>query len=405
MPTRPGKILRDHRMRESEFQPLAEPEKTEGGEFQEAPLTPGPPAPGSRVLGGSSTSRSSSAPSRPLPPLQRVTLDEHGQVVPEAKPVPPQATPSHSEEHHYEEGGEEAPPAPAGPPIDQQIIEAAQAQAQQTLMEAQNIAQQMLMQAQQQAQQMVEQTAGQIQQAAEQAQQQAREQGYEIGYNEGKSQGATHAQHEVRQFMFQARDIFVQAIRQRHLMLTTCEPQLARLGTKIAERILGMELTTNREAIVGIVKQALAGLGDRESVSVRVNPQDYEAAKANQPTFERMVEGLRKFEVLADPAIDAGGCSIETNLGNVDARLHTQLAVLFGALEQEADKHEQEVIAEATHLPVDLPEMPEEPEIQTHYDQPEAEYTGEETIYQHEGEAEGEGEMIANPYEHEEGQQ
>lgn len=373
-----------------------EAEKQEGGEFQEAPLTPVPAAPGSRVLGGTTVSRPAVPSTRVLPTLARVTLDEHGQVVPEAKPVQPQAAPSHPDEHHegHHPDEEGAPAAPAGPPIDQQIIEAAQAQAQQHLMEAQNIAQQMLMQAQQQAQQMVEQTAAQIQQAAEQAQQQAREQGYQIGYEEGKSQGATHAQLEVRQFMFQARDIFVQAIRQRHLLLNTCEPQLARLGTKIAERILGMELTTNREAIVGIVKQALSGLGDRETVCVRVNPADFEAAKAAQPTFERMVEGLKKFEVVADLAIDAGGCSIETNLGNVDARLHTQLAVLMGALEQEATTHENEVIAEAAHLHVELPEMPEEPEIQTHYDeQPAEEYTGEETIYQQEGE------MIQNPYE------
>lgn len=399
MPTRPGKILRDHRMRETEFQPLAEPERGEGGEFLEAPLTPAPVAPGSRVLGGGSSSRPAAGPTRTLPTLARVTLDEHGVMTPEVKAAPTQTMSAPVMEGEEGGGGgheeEQAPAAPAGPPIDQQIIEQAQAQAQQMLMEAQGIAQQMLMQAQEQAKQMVEQTAGQIQQAAEQAQQQAREQGYEVGYNEGKEQGATHAQFEVRQMMIQARDIFVHSIRQRHLMLNTCEPQLARLGTKIAERILGMELATNREAIVGIVKQALSGLRDRETVSVRVNPEDYEATKAAQPTFERMVEGLKKFEVVGDAAIDAGGCSIETNLGNVDARLHTQLAVLFAALEKEADTHEAEVMTEAEFLEVELPPLPEEPEIQTHYDEP-AVYNEEETVYQ---QAEGEGEMIANPYE------
>lgn len=244
-------------------------------------------------------------------------------------------------------------------PVDQAIIEEAQQRAQQMLQEAQAAANQMLMEYQQQAQQMMEQANAQIQAAAEQVQRQAQEIGFQQGYEQGLQQGAMAAQQQVYQQLVESRDIFIQAVRQRHLMLASAEPQLARLSVKIAEKLVGQELELNPEAILGIVRVALAGIGDREEISIRVNPADYDRVVAHRSDYEKMIDGLKKFHVSADAAIDPGGCAIETNLGNIDARLNTRVAALVLGVDEQAQLHEKEISESVQALNPEVPEVPE----------------------------------------------
>jgi flagellar assembly protein FliH len=234
----------------------------------------------------------------------------------------------------------------AGPTVDQQIIEEAQQRANQMLHDAQTAANQMLAEYQTQAQQMMEQANEQIQSVAQQLQMQAQEQGFQQGYQQGLESGAQAGQQQVGQLIYQVRDLYVQAIKQRQWLMQSVEPELARLSTKVAEKIVGEELKCNPEVILGIVKSALTGLGDREEISVRVNPVDYQVAHKSKPVFERMVEGLKKFEIISDASIDEGGCVIETNLGNMDARLSTQIATLEAAFDEHARLHEADIKAE-----------------------------------------------------------
>lgn len=247
-------------------------------------------------------------------------------------------------------------------PVDQAIIEEAQQRAQQMLMEAQAAANQMLTEYQHQAQAMMEQANQQIQAAAEQVQRQAQEIGYQQGFEQGLQQGGQQAQQQVYQFLMESRNIFVDAVRQRHLMLTNAEPELARLAVKLAEKLVGQELQLNPEVILGVVRVALSGIGDREHVTVRVNPADYDQVVAHRASFEKMIEGLKRFEVVADAAIDPGGCAIETNLGNIDARLNTRVAALMAGIEEQAQLHEKEIQESHAAFEPEAPELPPPPD-------------------------------------------
>jgi flagellar assembly protein FliH len=246
-------------------------------------------------------------------------------------------------------------------PVDQAIIEEAQQRAQQMMQEAQAAANQMLMEYQQQAQSMMEQANQQIQAAAEQVQRQAQEIGFQQGYEQGLQQGGLTAQQQVYEQLVESRDIFIQAIKQRHLMLASAEPDLARLAIKVAEKLVGQELQQNPETIVGIVRLALAGIGDREQVLIRVHPVDYDKVVEHRSSFEKMIEGLKKFDVVADAAIDVGGCAIETNLGNIDARLNTRVSALTAGLEEIVALQEKEIADEVAVMDTGVPDLPPPP--------------------------------------------
>jgi flagellar assembly protein FliH len=343
-------------------------------EQREAPFEEGLPvdgAPATKKVFGN-LHRTTNLLNRTLPPIEgqvRVPTSEseaQGQTPPPAAFDPNQTLPSQQPAPQQQQ---QQPMYQQGPPVDQAIIEEAQRKAQQILEEAQAAANQMATNYEAHMTTEMQKAQEQIQQMAQQVQQQAHEAGMQQGYQAGLQQGAVAAQEQVTQLILRARDVYVQAIRQRHILIKGAEPQLARLASKIAEKIIGIEVDSNKEAVVGVVRSAIAILGDREEVSIRVNPADLEAVRAQRTVFEKMVEGLRKFEIVPDAAIDAGGCSIETNLGNVDARLNTQIATLQAALENTAKIHDREVLEEAGNMVVDFPEVlevtgsPEVPEV------------------------------------------
>ncbi|MFN8606574.1 MAG: FliH/SctL family protein [Vulcanimicrobiota bacterium] len=354
-PRREGVIFRS-RTEHKPAEPPPEEPKDEGAGFEGG--LPGvvkdPPI--SRVVNGRTTMMSHTL--APLPTAVRVPTGG-------AEPEPA---------HH---GGHQSMPTPEpqvvyqapAVPVDEAIIAEAQAKAQAMMQEAQAAANQMLMEYQQQAGQMMEQANQQIQAAAEQVQRQAQEIGFQQGYEQGLQQGGLAAQQQVYQQLMESRDIFIQAIKQRHLMMASAEPEMARLAVKLAEKLMGQELAQNPDAILGVVRLALSGIGDREQVSIRVNPVDYEKVVEHRPQFERMVEGLKKFEILADASIDPGGTAIETNLGNIDARLNTRVTALLAGMNDEIALREKEIHSEVEEMDPGVPDLPPPPGEGEGYDE------------------------------------
>jgi type III secretion protein L len=100
------------------------------------------------------------------------------------------------------------------------------------------------------------------------------------------------------------------------------EPEMIRLATAIARKIVGEELRTSPEAIVSIVREALtAGRGER--IVIRVHPSAVGLVRKS------VGPGM---QVTASESVAPGGCVIESEFGIVDAQLDTQLRVIERAL-------------------------------------------------------------------------
>ena len=60
-------------------------------------------------------------------------------------------------------------------------------------------------------------------------------------------------------------------------------------------------------------------------MTVRVNIADLEITSRHKDDFYRMLDNIENVSVLEDPNIEKGGCIIETDFGDVDARISSQL--------------------------------------------------------------------------------
>lgn len=146
---------------------------------------------------------------------------------------------------------------------------------------------------------------------------------------EAHREGLERALTEFEKNLIEIREI-------RSNVLHNAERDLLTLAVRIAGKILGKELNSNKKAIIDIVSTALKNARQQEKVTIFVNPSDLGAVSGEREKFSSD-EKIRLLDFVADPAVEAGGCVIETEVGKIDARLETQLKVIENALLGQAD--------------------------------------------------------------------
>lgn len=97
------------------------------------------------------------------------------------------------------------------------------------------------------------------------------------------------------------------------------------LAVEIAQYILQREVQSDASVVVQQVRRAFERVSGVDSVRVRLHPYNVEALEHVKSSLVAMSDGIRTIEIIPDPAIQPGGCTLETAIGNIDAQIATQL--------------------------------------------------------------------------------
>ena len=98
------------------------------------------------------------------------------------------------------------------------------------------------------------------------------------------------------------------------------ETEVVQLALAVARKILQRETALDPTMLAALVRIALDHMSAGPAVRVRLAPA--EAAAWQQNAF---ADARYTCEVIADPALDAGACLVETDLGSADFSFETQL--------------------------------------------------------------------------------
>jgi type III secretion protein L len=113
--------------------------------------------------------------------------------------------------------------------------------------------------------------------------------------------------------------------------LRALHQKLAGIVTGAVERIVRTE---SREALYQRALDSVHGLTHgATALALRVNPEDYEAASNALAALPEPPHGVT-LQVTADDSLQPGSCVFESDLGVLDASLHTQLHGLHTAMER-----------------------------------------------------------------------
>jgi flagellar assembly protein FliH len=80
----------------------------------------------------------------------------------------------------------------------------------------------------------------------------------------------------------------------------------------------------NKTAIQNTLKEAVRKILGANEIIIKINPQDYNSI-TQDGTQKDLEKNFSKIRFEQDENIDMGGCLIESETGNVDARISTQL--------------------------------------------------------------------------------
>ncbi len=101
----------------------------------------------------------------------------------------------------------------------------------------------------------------------------------------------------------------------------------------IANKIINKSITES-PIITDTIKEAVRKIIGADNIVIRLNPNDMELIKESNESFmDNNSYSNLKFEV--DDRIEIGGCFVESEIGNVDARISSQLTELKNILKQE----------------------------------------------------------------------
>ncbi|NLW56222.1 MAG: hypothetical protein GX050_06350 [Firmicutes bacterium] len=236
----------------------------------------------------------------------------------------------------FEEEAEEALPDP-------------QAVAATLLAEAKEEAEQMIAAARQEAEQLLESTqqeCAKLKADAEEefaAQQRA---GYETGYQEGLTAGQQAAQKEWEERLATAEEtlkkaqedsaaLLKQAEEERRERILSSEQEILKLACGIAEKIISTELQQNPVQWLPMIGEAVKKVAGATEITIRVAQEDEAFMIEHLKEIRSQLSESPPLRLVSDSTLKPGDLIIQSNLGQIDARLKKQITRIFQALKEE----------------------------------------------------------------------
>jgi|GEM_PF-1198960 len=182
----------------------------------------------------------------------------------------------------------------------------------------------------------------------------ARKQGYEAGLEQGNAEGREKAETEHAAKMEEAQTIRQEACahleqakadgelirksaeEERTRRILESEEEILKLAIDIAERIIRKEISQSGVNWFEMVKEAVKKVAGATEVTIRVSAEDEAYLIQHLSEVQKLLTESPSIRVISDAALEPGDVVIQSNLGQLDARIKEQLASMLKSLREEA---------------------------------------------------------------------
>lgn len=103
---------------------------------------------------------------------------------------------------------------------------------------------------------------------------------------------------------------------------------IQRSAYEIARYILSREVATHPEVILELVEQVLKKISSEKSIKMCVHPSHVPIVRNQLDRLTSDLRGVEQVRIVEDPRLEPGDCRLETDLGNLDARIVKQIEKL-----------------------------------------------------------------------------
>jgi flagellar assembly protein FliH len=163
-------------------------------------------------------------------------------------------------------------------------------------------------------------------------------QAYREGYTQGQAEGHIAAQQASAPLLATLEETLGQLDDLRNRIRQQIEQEVVELALHVARKVVHHELTVSEEAILCVVQEAMNKLEDPGKISIRLHPEDLKRINGAGERLQSVMENLDNIHFEEDPGIDCGGCYIQTEYGEIDARVSEQLRAVEEAFRAQMHK-------------------------------------------------------------------
>lgn len=150
----------------------------------------------------------------------------------------------------------------------------------------------------------------------------------------GRQEGLTTAEQRFEMTTRALTKALEDVSRLRDSLAQSGSQDMLRLVMAVAEQVILRSVAADPAVIVSIIEKALQASVRADSYQVFINPAELDVVTEQKPLFLASISGMKNISFTADPQIARGGCRVDSELGNVDATIETQLAAIRSALDE-----------------------------------------------------------------------
>jgi flagellar assembly protein FliH len=162
---------------------------------------------------------------------------------------------------------------------------------------------------------------------------QLNEQAYQRGLADGREKGMIDAENswqalaekKIEPLLISLQEILLQLNNIRKDTYREIEKEVVELALAIAKQVICQEISIDRDIVVCVAREALAKVEYPGSVKIMLSPSDLQFVKETRSQLSNLIQNIENVTFEAAENIQSGGCIIETDLGEIDARIEKQL--------------------------------------------------------------------------------
>lgn len=158
------------------------------------------------------------------------------------------------------------------------------------------------------------------------------QQSFQKGFSEGVKKGKDLQRQESQHAMNAVTNLIEELNQLKQNILLQAEGEMLELALAVAQKVIHTECAERREIIQSVLRDAIKSIIDRDNLKIRLHPEDYQHIMEIKIEFLSTLDGAKNVVFEQDESIGRGGAVIDTQFGELDARVDQQFNEIRAAL-------------------------------------------------------------------------
>jgi len=148
---------------------------------------------------------------------------------------------------------------------------------------------------------------------------------YNQGMAKGQEEGRKIVTKKIEPLFDTLRNAVAELSDMRASLVDIYQRQILEMVFLIVEKIIHRSIQISPDIILDTVRAASSHLMETDEIHLRLHPSDFEYIREIEAALSKKLSGKKNFHIMEDSTLERGGVVIETEFGEVDATIRSQI--------------------------------------------------------------------------------